>query len=712
MHRNRWSVLSSLTVLVLVAAAIVSHAQAQLGVTPIPPRAAVVPEADTLHGDVRVDDYAWLEDRSNPDVIAYLEAENAYTEAMMEHTEALEETLYREIVGRIKETDLEVPYPKGDYYYYSRTEEGKDYPILCRKQGSLLAEEEIILDENVLAEGHEFFDVGMTRVSPNQQLLAYSIDMTGAERYTLFVKDLATGELLPDVIPVIDWSIEWANDNRTFFYTTTDDAMRPDRLHRHVLGTDPADDAVLFHEPDERFRVYIGKTLSEAYLTLSVESRVTSEEYFLDADDPLGAFELIEPRRTDVEYYTYHRGDEFFFRTNDDAPNYKVVRAPVAAPSKDNWETVIAHRDSVKVERIATFADHLVVYERDRGLRRIRVIDLVSGSDHYIEFPDAAYAVFPRDNHEFDTRILRYVYESLTTPESVYDYDMETHERVLLKQDEVLGGYDPSLYTTERIFATAQDGTQVPISLVYRMDLFEPATNPLYLMGYGSYGASMDPWFSSVRLSLLDRGFVYAIAHVRGGGEMGEAWKDAGRLLNKKNTFTDFIACAEHLVSARYAAPDKLVASGGSAGGLLIGAVLNMRPDLFAVAVADVPFVDVLNTMLNASLPLTVGEYDEWGDPHEKEYYDYIKSYSPYDNVRRQDYPAILITASLNDQRVGYWEPAKWAAKLRALKTDGNPLLLKMTMEAGHGGASGRYERYRELAFEYAFVLDQLGIGP
>jgi oligopeptidase B len=387
------------------------------------------------------------------------------------------------------------------------------------------------------------------------------------------------------------------------------------------------------------------------------------------------------------------------------------VKAPVAAPSKGNWETVIAHRDSVKVERIATFVDHLVVYERHQGLRSIRVIDLRSGWDHYIEFPDAAYAVFLRDNREHDTIILRYVYESLTTPESVYDYDMETRQRVLMKQDEILGGFEPSLYTTERIFATAEDGTEVPISLVYRMELFEPGTNPVYLMGYGSYGASMDPWFSSNRLSLLDRGFVYAIAHVRGGGEMGEAWKDGGRLLNKKNTFADFIACAEHLIERGYAAPSGVVAAGTSAGGLLIGAVVNMRPDVFAVALADVPFVDILNTMLDSSIPLTVGEYDEWGDPNQEEYYRYIRSYSPYDNVTRQDYPNILITASLNDQRVQYWESAKWTAKLRASKTDDNLLLLKMTMEAGHGGVSGRYERYREWAFAFAYVLDRLGMG-
>jgi oligopeptidase B len=697
-------------VLLAVAAAATAPAQTELSTTLLSPRAAVIPVADTLHGDVRIDDYAWLEDRSDPEVIAYLEAENAYTEAMMEHTEALQESLFQEIVGRIKETDLEVPYRKGDYFYYSRTEEGKDYPIFCRKKGNLLAAEEVIFDQNALAEGHEFFDVGILRVSPDHHLLAYSVDTTGAEKYALYVKDLATGELLPDVIPEIDWSIEWANDNRTFFYTTTDDAMRPDRLRRHVLGTDPAQDAVIFHEPDERFRVYIEKTLSEAYLILSVESRVTSEEYVLDADDPLGSLELIEPRRTDVEYYVCHRGDALFILTNDDAENYKVMKAPVSAPSKENWQTVIAHRDSVKVERIEAFADHLVVQERERGLRRIRVIDLRSGWDHYVEFPDPTYAVFLRDNREFNTIILRYVYESLTTPESVYDYDMETAQRVLMKQDEVLGGYDPSLYRAERLFATAEDGTRVPISLVYRKELFEPGTNPLYLMGYGSYGASMDPWFSSARLSLLDRGFVYAIAHVRGGGEMGEAWKDGGRLLNKKNTFTDFIACAEHLVDNGYAAPGRVVAEGGSAGGLLIGAVLNMRPDLFAIAVADVPFVDVLNTMLDESIPLTVGEYDEWGDPHEKEYYDYIKSYSPYDNVTAQAYPDILITSSLNDQRVQYWGPAKWTAKLRALKTDDNLLLLRMIMEAGHGGVSGRYDRYREWAFEYAFVLDRVGM--
>lgn len=710
MHRNRWLILSTFVAATSLVSALAAAAQTGLATTPVPPRAAVIPVADTLHGDVRIDDYGWLRDRSAPEVIAYLEAENAYTGAVMKHTEALQETLYREMIGRIKETDLEVPYRKGDYFYYTRTEEGKQYPIYCRKKGHLQADEEVVLDQNALARGHDYFDVGILRVSPDHRLLAYSVDTSGAEKYALHVKDLTTDELLPDVIPVIDWSIEWANDGRTFFYTTTDEAMRPDRLHRHALGTDPSEDATLFYEPDERFRVYIDKTKSEAYLVMGVESRVTSELYLLDADDPTGSFEIVEPRETDVEYYLYHRGDELYVWTNRDADNFKVMRTPISSPSKESWETVIAHRDSVKVERIDVFTDHLVAYERHHGLRKVRVLDLRSGHDHYIEFPDAAYAVFLRDNREFDTNVLRFVYESLTTPESVYDYDMESRQRVLMKQDEILGGYDASLYTTERIFARAEDGTGVPISLVYRTDLFEPGTDPVYLMGYGSYGASMDPWFSSSRLSLLDRGFVYAIAHVRGGGEMGERWKDDGRLLNKMNTFTDFIACAEHLVAEGYAAADKVVASGSSAGGLLVGAVLNMRPDLFAIGLADVPFVDVLNTMLDASIPLTVGEYDEWGDPNEKEYYDYIKSYSPYDNVGRTEYPDVLITASLNDQRVQYWEPAKWTAKLRASKTDDNLLLLKMTMEAGHGGVSGRYERYREWAFEFAFVLDRLGI--
>jgi oligopeptidase B len=678
-----------------------------------PPVARRVPVADTLFGDVRVDEYRWMRDRSSPEVIAYLEAENAYTESMMRHTEALQEKLYEEMVGRIKETDLSVPYPMNGYLYYERTEEGKQYPVFCRKKGSLEAEEEVLLDENALAEGHDFFEVWARRVSPDTRLLAYAVDTTGAEVFSVFFKDLTTGELLPDVIADAEYDIEWANDSRTLFYTTMDpETRRSDRLWRHTLGTEQSADVLMHHEEDPAYGVWISKTRSGEYIVMDVGSRVTSEEHVLDADNPSGAFSMIEPREKDVEYFLSHTGEHFYFRTNDDeAKNYKVVRAPVASPGKENWETVVPHRDRVKVERIAAFAGHLVLYEREGGLRRLRILELAGGDEHYVEFPDPVYAVYLGDNREFETSLLRFSYESLVTPGSVFDYDMNTRERTLLKQREVLGGYDPGLYDSERLFATAGDGTRVPVSLVYRADLRREGGNPLYLMGYGAYGASMDPWFSSNRLSLLDRGFVYAMAHVRGGGEMGEEWYEAGSMLNKKNTFTDFIACSEHLITEGYAAPGALAATGGSAGGLLIGAVLNMRPDLYGAVVADVPFVDVINTMLDASIPLTVGEYDEWGNPNEEEYYFYMKSYSPYDNVGPMDYPDLLITASLNDQRVQYWEPAKWAARLRAEKTGDGVLLLRTNMGAGHGGSSGRYERLRELAFEYAFILDRLGGG-
>ncbi len=675
------------------------------------PIAPVIPLADTTHGDVRIDDYAWLRDRDDPRVIAYLEAENAYTEAVMAHTKALEETLYRELVGRIKETDLTVPYRKGGYFYYTRTEEGEQYPIYCRKRGRLDAEEETILDQNVLAAGHDYCDVGTVSVSPDGRLLAYSVDTTGAERFTLYVKDLETGALLPDVIENVDYPVQWANDNMTLFYTTADAAERTDKLWRHLLGTDPADDELVYHEADEAYWVDVERTRSGQYIILSLEKSTSSEQWVLSADDPWGDFRLVEPRRPDVEYYLAHHGGEFFVRTNVHGKNFEVMRAPVSDPSRGNWEVVLPHRDKVKVERIEAFRDHLVVLERERGLRRIRVLGLSDGTDHYVGFPEPAYAVCLGDNEEFDTDRLRFYYASLVTPESVYDYDMRTGERELLKQEEVLGGYDPSAYVSERIFATAEDGADVPISLVYRRDLFRRGENPILVVGYGAYGTSMDLWFSPSRVSLLDRGFVYALAHVRGGGEMGEEWYDQGKLLNKRNTFTDFIACTEHLVAQGYGAPDKVVIWGTSAGGLLIGAVLNMRPDLFTVAVADVPFVDLLNTMLDPSIPLTVGEYEEWGNPSDPVYYEYMKSYSPYDNVGPFDYPDMLVTGGLNDTRVQYWEPAKWTAKLRATKTGHGILLLKMNMGAGHGGASGRYDRYRERAFKYAFILDRLGFG-
>ena len=678
---------------------------------PTPPVARRIPVADTLFGDVRVDDYRWMRNRDDPEVIAYLEAENAYTEAVTEHLEGLRETIYEEMVGRIKETDLSVPYLDNGYYYYEKTEEGLEYPVLCRKQGSLDAEEEILLDENELSEGHDYFQVWSTSVSPDNSMLAYSVDTTGAEVFTLYIKDLSTGELRPDVIPDVDYALVWGNDNSTVFYTTMDEARRSDKVWRHTLGDDPSEDVLVFHETDPGYNVGIERTRSDEYLILSSGSWDTDEHYLLEADDPTGEFRLVEPRVEEVEYSLAHHGDEFFILTNDNAKNYKVMRAPASAPSKENWEEFIPQRDDVTIERIEAFANHLVVLEREKGLRRVHVISLAESSEHYVEFPEPVYAVYLRENREFNTDSLRFAYESQITPEAIYDYDMNTRERTLLKQREVLGGYDPSLYRSERIYATAGDGTEVPISLVYRIDARQDGGNPVYLVGYGAYGSSMDPWFSSNRLSLLDRGMVYATAHVRGGGEMGEDWYDQGRLLNKMNTFTDYIACSEHLIDAGYASRDGLVAVGGSAGGLLAGAVTNMRPDLYRVVVADVPFVDVLNTMLDASIPLTVGEYDEWGNPHEEQYYWYIKSYSPYDNVAHMDYPDMFITASLNDPRVQYWEPAKWVAKLRANRTGDDLMVLKTNMGAGHGGASGRYAQFKEWAFEFAFVLDRLGLA-
>jgi oligopeptidase B len=696
------------SVALLLLASTVTAVPAGTEERPTPPMARKATVTHELHGDVRIDDYHWMRDRENPEVIAHLAAENAYTEAVTAHTAELQKTLYNEMLGRIKETDLNVPYRKDAFYYYTRTEEGKPYTIYCRKKGSLSAPEQILLDVNELAAGHEYFDLGSFAVSPNHSLLAYSTDTFGSEVFLLVVKNLTTGELLSDEIPGTDYGVVWGNDNRSLFYTTMDEARRSDKLFRHTLGDRPEDDVLVFYEPDPAYGVWIDRTKSDAYLILSVESHVTSEQYVLDADTPAGEFALVRPRQTEIEYSLVHHGDWFYILTNEDADNYKLMRAPVGDPSIENWETVIPARDRVKIERVSAFRNHIVLLERDRGVRRVRVLDGRSGDKYYVHFDDPVYAVYLEDNHEYDTSVLRFSYMSYVTPKSVFDYDMDTHERELKKQREVLGGYDPSHYTTERIYVKADDGTVVPISMVYKKGCICRGGRPLYLMGYGAYGASMDPWFSSNRLSLLDRGFIYAVAHVRGGGEMGEEWRDSGRMFNKMNTFTDYIACAENLICRGFTSPERLVAVGGSAGGLLVGAVANMRPDLFHVIVADVPFVDVLNTMLDPSIPLTVSEYDEWGNPNEREYYDYMKAYSPYDNVMAQDYPHMLITGSLNDPRVQYWEPAKWTAKLRAMKTDTNELVLKTNMGAGHGGASGRYGWLRDIAFEYAYIIDKI----
>jgi oligopeptidase B len=677
---------------------------------PEPPVAKIEAKVDTMFGTEMVDNYFWLRDRENPEVIAYLEAENAYTDAVMAHTTDLEEALYQEIKGRIKETDLSVPVKRGDYYYYDRDEEGKQYAINCRKKGSLEAAEEIVLDENVLAEGHEFMSLGAYVVSPDHSMLVYGVDFKGNERYSLKVKNLTTGELFSDEIENTSGDVVWANDNKTLFYTVPNEAWRSYRLYQHTLGDDPADDKLIYQEDDEKFGVWVYKTKNDKYVMMAIGSKITDEVHFLDASRPNGSFKVIRPRETGVEYSVSQHGDKFYIRTNENATNFKVVTAPVSKPGKKNWKELIKHRDDVTLSGLDVFKDFMVVYARENGLQVIRVTDMNNNETYSVEFPEAVYSYDTHSNPDFNSNLLRYTYTSLVTPQSVFDYDMKTRTRELKKEREVVGGHNPDDYVSERVFATASDGVQVPISLVYKKGLVKDGSNPLYLYAYGSYGSSWDPYFSIGRLSILDRGFIYAIAHVRGGGEMGRKWKDDGKMLKKMNTFTDFIACAEHLVAEKYTNSDKMCAVGGSAGGLLVGAVVNMRPDLFNSIIGAVPFVDLMNTMLDASIPLTVVEYEEWGNPNEEEYFNYMMSYSPYDNIKAMDYPNILIMSSLNDTRVQYWEGAKWAAKLRANNTSQNRLLLKTNMGAGHGGSSGRYDALRELAFEYAFLLDCMNV--
>jgi len=678
---------------------------------PEPPVAKIIPHVDTVFGDIRVDDYYWMRERGDSAVIDYLEAENEYTEAVMKHTEDLQQRLYDEMLGRIKETDLSVPTKEDSFYYYTRTKEGGQYAIACRKKHSLDAPEEIYLDMNALAEGYDYFDLGAFAVSPDHRLLAYSIDTAGNENYTLVIKNLVTGKMLSDTIANTSSPVQWTMDNKTVIYPTLDDIHRPDKLWRHALGTPADEDELIYHETDKAYSVYIDRSKSEKYLYIMLSSNDATECRYLDSDDPTGEFKLIKARQPEVRYFVYHHGNDFYIHTNDDAQNFRIFKTPTARPGRENWKEFIPHRDSVYVEGMDVFADYLVIYERENGLRNIRVMNLKDNSSHYVEFPEPIYIFWPMNNIEFDTDSLRFSYMSLVTPQTVYDYNLNSKELVLKKRYEVLGGYDPENYTSERIFATAEDGTRIPISLVYRKGLEKDGSSPCMLRGYGSYGSSMEPTFYSNRLSLIDRGFVIAIAHVRGGSEMGRWWYEEGRLLSKRNTFTDFIACAEHLIGEGYTSADKLVASGASAGGLLMGAIVNMRPDLFRAVVADVPFVDVINTMRDSTIPLTVEEYTEWGNPHEEEYYEYMLTYSPYDNVEPKGYPNLLITAGLNDPRVQYWEPAKWTARLRATKTDTNRLILKTNMGAGHGGASGRYDYLKEVAFEYAFILDVLNMA-
>ena len=670
-----------------------------------------VPMPLERHGHTRIDDYYWLRERENPEVIAFLEAENDLAEREMAHVKALEKKLFEEIKARFKQTDMSVPFRRDGYFYYTRFEEGREYPIYARKKDALDQPEEVVLNGNELAEGHDFFSIGGWAVSSAQDIVAYAVDTQGRRIHTAYFKNLTTGEFLPDVLPEVTENLTWANDNKTLFYGKQDPAtLRAFQIYRHVLGTDWRQDKLVFEEGDEAFSTWIFKTKSRKYLMI-VSSQTLSQEYrYLDAADPYGEFKIFLARERDHEYHVAHFDNRFLIRSNDRAKNFRLMAAPLEHTGRENWQEIVPHREDVYLSDFDVFKDHLVLEERVRGLTQIRVLPWANGAGHYLEFTEPAYRAHLGMNPEIDTATLRFEYTSMKTPLTIYDYDMNTRRRALLKQEEVLGGFDADNYVTERLYARAADGTEIPLSVVYRKGLRKDGQNPLLLYGYGSYGFSIDPAFASPRLSLVDRGFVYAIAHIRGGQELGRHWYEAGKLLTKKNTFTDFIACAEFLVHEKFTNPNKLFAMGRSAGGLLMGAVANMRPDLFRGIVAEVPFVDVVTTMLDASIPLTTGEYDEWGDPNQKAYFDYMLSYSPYDNVAAKAYPHLLITGGLHDSQVQYWEPAKWAAKLRELKTDSNRLMLKTNMDAGHGGKTGRFRRHLETAFSYVFLLDLAGI--
>jgi len=681
------------------------------GVKIKPPVAKKVAKELTIHGDTRIDNYYWMNERENPEVIAHLEAENAYKEAVMKHTEPLQEKLFEEIKSKIKQEDESVPYKKSGYYYYTRTVPEKEYYLVCRKKESLSAAEEVLLDVNQMAEGYEYYALGGSSVSPDNTMVAFGVDTLSRRKYTIYFKNLETGEILPDAIPLTAGGATWANDNKTVYYVLKDDTtLRSEKIMKHTLGTPVENDVEVYYEADETFSAFIYKTKSEKYLIIGSESTLTSEYRFLDAGNPDGEFKIIQPRTRELEYQVDHFGDYFYIRTNLGAQNFKLVKTPVTKTEKENWEEVIPHREDIYFSDFDIFKDYLVVSERKEGITQLRVMPWNTGDEYYIGFDEEVFAAFSNVNMEYNTEIFRFSYTSLTTPNSVFDFNMKTRERMLLKQEEVLGGFDKNNYETRRVYATAMDGTKIPISLVYRKGMEKNGNNPALIYGYGSYGYTMDPSFRLSILPLLDRGFVYAIAHIRGGQINGRQWYEDGKLLKKMNTFTDFNDCAQYLIDEKYTSAEKLFAEGGSAGGLLMGACVNLRPDLYKGIIADVPFVDVVTTMLDETIPLTTSEFDEWGNPKEEKYYYYMKSYSPYDNVVAKDYPAMLVTTGLHDSQVQYWEPAKWVAKLRELKTDGNLLLFHINMDYGHGGASGRFQWIKDTALEYAFIFDQLGM--
>jgi oligopeptidase B len=708
-------ILSLITITTLIFAASCNDkkmSQMSQSMNTKPPIAEKKPTHLEKHGDVRIDNYYWLRERENEEVIDYLERENDYYDKLTQHTDNFKSALFQEMKGRIKEDDESVPYKLNGYYYITRFEKGKDYPIYTRKKETLDAPEEILFDVNKMAEGHDYYQLRGLSVSPNNNLIAFGVDTVSRRKYTIYIKNILTDEILSENIPLTTGSATWANDNKTLYYTRKDpETLRADKIYKHTLGTNSDDDPLIYHEKDETFGTYVYKTKSKKFIVIGSYSTLTTEFRILSADNPDGEFKIFQPRERGLEYGISHYGNSFYVLTNKDkATNFKLMKTPQSKTTKENWEEVIAHRDDVLLEGVDIFKDYMVVSERTNGLNKIHIKRWDNSKDYYLPFTSETYTAYPSQNPEFDTNILRFRYNSLTTPASVFDFNMDTQEKTLLKETEVLGGtFDKNNYEEKRIWATGRDGIKIPISLVYKKGIKLDGQNPLLQYGYGAYGSTVDPYFSSVRLSLLDRGFIYAIAHVRGGEYLGRQWYEDGKLLKKKNTFYDFIDVSKHLINQKYTAPEHLYAMGGSAGGLLMGAVVNMNPELYHGVIAAVPFVDVVTTMLDESIPLTTGEYDEWGNPNDKTYYFYMKSYSPYDNVTAKQYPNMFVTTGLHDSQVQYWEPAKWVAKLRDLKTDTNVLLLHTNMKAGHGGASGRFEALKEVAKEYAFLLDLEG---
>ncbi|QOJ27957.1 MAG: S9 family peptidase [Ignavibacteriales bacterium] len=697
---------------VILLLVLFSHSYSQKKETDLtkPPSAKKTAKELTAHGDTRIDHYYWLNNREDPEVISYLDAENAYTARMLQHTEKQQEELFEEMKGRIRQNDKSVPYKLNGFIYYTRYEEGKEYPFYCRRALHEGAPEVIMLDVNALSEGYSYYQIGSVQISPDNSIAAYGVDTLSRRIYSIKFKNLATGEYYKDEIPNTTGSVAWADDNKTVYYTVKDNTLRPYRIYRHRLGDDPANDVLMYEESDATFNSWVYRAASGRFIIIASSSTVSNEYRILPADNPGGEFAVFEPRQRGHEYSIASVGDKFYIITNLDAKNFRLMETTADKTEKKHWKEKVAHRSDVFLEGMTPFNDYLVLEERKNGLIGIRVMNLKENKEHYINFGEETYVAWSSTNPEPQSELFRYGYSSLTTPNSVYDYNMKTGEKILLKQDEVVGDFSAENYHAERIYAKAKDGKSVPISLVYRKGTKKDGTAPLLLYGYGSYGISSDPYFNAARLSLLDRGFIYAIAHIRGGQELGREWYEDGKLLKKINTFTDFIASGEYLVQQKYTSNSKMFAMGGSAGGLLIGAVVNMAPDLFHGVIASVPFVDVVTTMLDASIPLTTGEYDEWGNPEVKEYYEYMLSYSPYDQVEAKKYPHMLVLTGLHDSQVQYWEPAKWVAKLRDMKTDTNLLLLDTDMEAGHSGTSGRFKRFKKTALQYAFLLELAGV--